>query len=140
MNRRQPRSTRPDTLFPYTTRFRSVAGSASGQVSPRVPTSSATRAKYSRLIVAPLTAFASCLVFKANLFDDDAFVGRLAHVVDGKRGHAGRGHGFHFDAGLVLSAAGGAHFDRVGVVAQGEFEAHEGPRQAVEQREQRSEE
>src|SRR3546814_15266847 len=28
MSRRPPRSTRPDTLFPYTTRFRSVGGAA----------------------------------------------------------------------------------------------------------------
>src|SRR5690606_26873644 len=113
-----------------------VAGSASGQASPRVPTSSATRAKYSRLIVAPLTAFASCLVFKAYLFNDDAFVGRLAHVVDGQRRHAGGGHGFHFDAGFVVGAAGGAHFDGMGGVVEREIDPDEGQRQAVAQRDE----
>src|SRR3546814_11098920 len=35
MIRRPPRSTRTDTLFPYTTRFRSLSASTDGVIEPR---------------------------------------------------------------------------------------------------------
>src|SRR5690606_429683 len=108
-----------------------VEGSARGQTSLRVPTSSAIRAKYKRLIVAPFTAFTSCLVFKAYLFNDDALVGGLAHVVDGERGHAGRCHGFHFDAGGVVCAARRAHLYGMRVVVERKVDPGERQRQAV---------
>src|SRR5690606_17524263 len=113
-----------------------VEGSARGQASLRVPTSSAIRAKYKRLIVAPFTAFTSCLVFKAYLFNDDALIGGLAHIVDGERGHAGRCHGFHFDAGGVVGAARRAHFYGMRVVVERKVDPRERQRQAVTQRNQ----
>src|SRR5690606_21297285 len=83
---------------------------------------------------APLSAFSSCLVLKVYLFNHDAFVGSLAHVVDGERGNAAGGHGFHFDAGFISRAAGGANVDGMGVVVQGELHTDKGQGQAMAKR------
>ncbi|MNZ99579.1 hypothetical protein D3C78_1189110 [compost metagenome] len=70
------------------------------------------------------------------MFDHDAFVGGLAHVVDGQRGHAARHHGFHFHARLVAGAAGGLDVDAMRGVVQREVDSHERQRQAVAKRDQ----
>src|SRR3546814_5442714 len=44
MKRRQPRSTRTDTLFPYTTLFRSLAGASAGAGARRADESAVARA------------------------------------------------------------------------------------------------
>src|SRR3546814_5548502 len=57
MIRRPPRSTRTDTLFPYTTLFRSVAG----PVGPRVPPSPMMKIRNEHLVQGSVS-WISCLV------------------------------------------------------------------------------
>src|SRR5690606_19477332 len=110
-----------------------LMGPSISQGSWRVWVSSAIWAKYRTLIAVPLTAFTSGFMFEPHIFDDDALVGRLAHVVDGERRYAAGGHGFHFDPGFVIGAAGGLHRDGVVLVFGEELDAGKTKRQAVAQ-------
>src|SRR5512142_3054645 len=48
---------------------------------------------------APVARTAAALFEQPDVLDGDALACRLAHVVDGQRGHRGRGQRFHLDAG-----------------------------------------
>ena len=67
-----------------------------------------------RLFLAVVVAgFAAGFLFELDGADDDGFVERLGHVVDGEGGDGGGGEGFHLDAGLRGGGSGGADADSV---------------------------
>ena len=81
-------------------------------------------------------AFAAAFALQADVFDGDVVAERLAHIVDGERGDAGGGQCFHFHAGFVGDAAGGADVERAGGVIVGKIERDFVQRQWVAERNQ----
>src|SRR3546814_21149073 len=62
MIRRPPRSTRTDTLFPYTTLFRSRAGRTRSSRSPRPPRFAKARSRRSSVVAADRIARADVII------------------------------------------------------------------------------
>src|SRR5580704_18365361 len=58
-----------------------------------------------------VAALAAGFSLEANFTDDDSFVERLAHVIDGESGDGGGSQCFHLDAGACGGSCGGANLD-----------------------------
>src|SRR3546814_13327280 len=81
MVRRPPRSTRTDTLFPYTTLFRSAYAASRPYISARVRTLGNRRPDINQLFNVPLIAGAALLSFAHGANDVANAVGPLAAIV-----------------------------------------------------------
>src|SRR5690606_13263117 len=108
-----------------------VTGADNARCSVRLPVSSAMRAKYRILITTPFSTLATRFVFKSGVFNDNAFIGCLAHVINGERGDRTGGERFHLDAGFVVAAVGRADGDALCLIVQGKVNSCKCQRQAV---------
>ncbi len=58
-----------------------------------------------------VAGLAACFLLELDGADDDGFVERLGHIVDGEGGYRGGGEGFHFYAGFRGGGCGGTDAD-----------------------------
>src|SRR5690606_40433290 len=82
-----------------------VTGAGNARCSVRLPVSSAMRAKYRILITMPFSILTTRFLFKSGVINVNAFIGCIAHVINGERVDRRGAERFHLYAGFFFGEA-----------------------------------